>query len=129
MNLLAERDLYLPPPKADVQTQAHELVRYWRTIKAGRGVSRIEAEEEIDAPLFESLWPLTEGRRVVKDRHAIEDGGRIWEIDRFLGSDLVLAEVELPSASAEAPLPAWLAPHVIREVTGEDAYVNRNLAG
>ena len=30
MNTLPQRDLYLPPPKEDGQSQAHELLRYWR---------------------------------------------------------------------------------------------------
>lgn len=102
--------------------------RYWRTIKAGRGLSRIEAEEEIASSLFRSLWPLTAGRRVRKERFVVRALGRKWEIDRFLDRSLVLAEVELPSADAEAPMPAWLKAVVVREVTGEDEYVNRNLA-
>jgi len=36
MNSIAQRDLYLPPPKADTQTQAHEMVRYWRAINRHR---------------------------------------------------------------------------------------------
>jgi capsular exopolysaccharide synthesis family protein len=36
MNSVAQRDLYLPPPKADTQTQAHEMVRYWRAINRHR---------------------------------------------------------------------------------------------
>src|SRR6478736_789138 len=36
MNSIAPRDLYLPPPKADAHTQAHEMVRYWRAINRHR---------------------------------------------------------------------------------------------
>jgi CYTH domain-containing protein len=41
----------------------------------------------------------------------------------------VLAEVELPAANVTVELPTWLHPYVVREVTGEPAYENRNLAG
>lgn len=36
MTPLPQRDLFLPPPKADGQTQAHELLRYWRAINRHR---------------------------------------------------------------------------------------------
>jgi CHAD domain-containing protein/CYTH domain-containing protein len=103
-------------------------VACWRTLKAGRGVTRIELEERIDESLFERLWPLTEGLRVTKRRHVVADGSLTWEIDEFLDRDLALAEVELASPDQEAPLPAWLAPFVVRDVTDEDTYVNRRLA-
>lgn len=101
---------------------------YVRTVKLGRGMTRIEVEEETDEWLFRRLWPLTKGRRVRKVRFRVREGGRTWEIDRFRGRRLVLAEVELPSEDAEVVVPPWLAPYVDREVTGEDAYVNVNLA-
>jgi CYTH domain-containing protein len=46
--------------------------RYFRTIKLGKGLSRIEVEEETDRALFTKLWSLTKGRRVRKRRHRIE---------------------------------------------------------
>ena len=41
---------------------------------------------------------------------------------------LVLAEVELPSAAMEPALPFWLRPFVLREVTGDPAWLNSSLA-
>jgi CHAD domain-containing protein/CYTH domain-containing protein len=100
----------------------------FRTIKAGTGLSRLEVEEELAPSLFDHLWPLTEGRRVVKQRHRVNDCGLVWEIDDFTDRQLVLAEVELPSEETPVNPPEWLQPYVIREVTGEDEYVNLNLA-
>jgi CHAD domain-containing protein/CYTH domain-containing protein len=102
--------------------------RCYRTIKAGRGIARLEVEEEVEGSLFRKLWPATSGRRVRKRRYSVPDDLLTWEIDRFRDRDLVLAEVELPSEDAEVRLPEWLAPWVVREVTGEDEYVNLNLA-
>jgi len=110
------------------RADANGTPRFYRTIKAGTGIARVELEDEIDADLFETLWPLTEGRRVRKRRHKIREGERVWEIDEFLDRDLVLAEVELPSTDATVELPEWLRPHVVREVTGEAEYKNENLA-
>lgn len=102
--------------------------RYWRTVKDGTGVSRLEIEEETDAALFAALWPLTAGRRVQKVRYVVPEGDLRWEVDRFTDRDLVLAEVELRDPEQQPELPAWLAEVTVREVTGEDAYVNANLA-
>ena len=105
-----------------------EGVFYHRTIKFGRGVSRIEVEEACDEALFFALWSLTERKRIRKNRHQVQESDLVWEIDEFLDRALVLAEVELASEAQLVVFPAWLAPYVEREVTHEDAYVNANLA-
>lgn len=102
--------------------------RFLRTVKVGRGVERIELEEETTRELFDVAWPLTDGRRVAKRRHRVREGDLTWEVDEFLDRDLFLAEVELPRAELAVTIPPWLAPVVVRDVTGEDAYVNVNLA-
>jgi len=101
---------------------------YVRTVKVGRGIRRIELQEDADAETFEVLWPLTLGRRVTKRRYVVSGDGATWEIDEFMDRELVLAEVELSSEDARPPIPGWLAPHVVREVTGEAEYLNVNLA-
>jgi len=103
--------------------------RHYRTVKLGSGIRRIEVEEETDPATFRALWRLTRGRRLTKRRYVVETGGRTWEIDRFFGRPLVLAEVELPDEGAEVRMPAWLEKRIVREVTGEPAYLNVNLAG
>ncbi len=102
--------------------------RYYRTVKVGEGLTRMELEEEASAELFERLWPVTEGRRVRKRRYYVSDGELTWEIDEFLDRELVLAEVELDDPAAPVRPPDWLAPLVVREVTGEAEYQNVNLA-
>lgn len=99
-----------------------------RTVKAGSGLSRLELEEETSKELFERVWPLTEGRRVVKRRYRLPAGELTWEIDQFLDRDLVLAEVELRSGDAVVELPGWLQDYVVREVTDEPEYGNLRLA-
>ena len=105
-----------------------EAVRCFRTVKTGRGVTRVELEESAEPALFDALWPFTAGCRVTKRRHRIPEGERTWELDEFLDRDLVLAEIELVAEDEEVILPAWLAPFVVREVTDESTYVNRVLA-
>jgi CYTH domain-containing protein len=40
----------------------------------------------------------------------------------------VLAEVDLSDAATPVAPPDWLAPYIVREVTGEPEYLNVNLA-
>jgi CYTH domain-containing protein len=103
-------------------------VTYYRTVKLGAGISRFELEEETDERTFRRLWSLTKGKRVRKLRYRVQDGAFTWEIDRFRGRRLVLAEVELPSEDTEVEPPVWLRRLVVRDVTGEPEYVNINLA-
>jgi CYTH domain-containing protein len=109
--------------------QSHEgVVRYYRTVKLGSGVERIEVEEEADEPVFQHLWLLTGGRRLRKRRYVVPDGDAMWEIDEFLDRPLVLAELELERADAKVKIPDWLKPVLVREVTDEREYTNRSLA-
>lgn len=123
---------YLPGERLQERVRrvrrAGEPARFYRTVKVGSGLSRTELEEEADEATFRRLWPLTKGRRIRKLRFKVPEGDLTWEIDRFRGRRLVLAEVELPSEDTEIPIPDWLRDHIDRDVTGEDEYVNINLA-
>jgi adenylate cyclase len=98
------------------------------TIKGGTGRTRVEEEVDVDRETFESLWPLTEGRRVTKTRHVIPHGELEIELDVFEGGleGLRLVEVEFPDergADAFEP-PDWFG----EEVTGNRKYLNETLA-
>ena len=99
------------------------------TIKSGGGEERLEEEIEIGDRRFQSLWPLTEGRRISKRRYRIPyERGALVELDIYTGAlqGLVIAEVEFDSsaaASAFAP-PGWFG----SEVTDEPEYKNKRLA-
>ena len=103
-------------------------VRHVHTVKRGTGLVREEVEREVDAATFARGWPRTEGRRLSKVRVRVRDGDRVWEVDRFAGLPVVLAECELPAADAPLAIPAWLAPWIEREVTEDPAYRNYELA-
>jgi adenylate cyclase len=99
------------------------------TIKSAPGLVRVEEELALSAAQFDSLWALTEGRRIVKIRHLISlADGLTAEVDVYEGalSGLVTAEVEFSSEEASAAFepPEWLG----REVTGDKRYANRALA-
>ena len=101
---------------------------YTHTVKHGVGLVRQEVESELERETFERAWPRTAGRRLSKTRYRVREGQLTWEIDVFDGIDLVLAEVELPTAETPSPIPGWLAPLVDREVTNEPGYTNAAIA-
>jgi adenylate cyclase len=97
-------------------------------VKAGTGLSREETEVELTSEQADELWPLTEGRRVRKVRHRVDQGEMTIEVDVFADEleGLVVAEVEFPSedASENFDAPDWVG----REVTGEREFDNECLA-
>ena len=98
------------------------------TVKAGSGRMRAEEEIELDRERFESLWPLTAGRRLAKTRNLIPKGELQIELDRYREDldGLLIAEVEFPdeeTADAFEP-PEWFD----EEVTGNKTYLNETLA-
>jgi adenylate cyclase len=98
------------------------------TIKSGRGTVRTEVELPVKTRDAQALWDLTEGRRVEKTRRLMRIDGVQAEVDEYGGdlAGLVVAEVEFDheqAAKAFTP-PAWFG----RELTGDAAYANRNLA-
>jgi adenylate cyclase len=98
------------------------------TAKRGGGLSREEAEVELDRGAFERLWPLTEGRRLHKRRHVVPHGDLEIEVDVYAGDldGLMVAEIEFDSEEAARAFepPEWLGD----EVTGDERYLNETLA-
>jgi adenylate cyclase len=99
------------------------------TVKSGPAHVRVEEELEIDERRFESLWALTEGRRVMKTRHVVPLGNGVEaELDVYAEAlaGLRVAEVEFPSAADSAAFtpPDWFG----RELTGDARYANQSLA-
>jgi CYTH domain-containing protein len=104
------------------------ITRYFRTVKLGSGVERMELEDETDERTFRHLWELTDGRRLKKRRYVVPHGDDVWEIDEFTDRPLWLAELELDHANADVKIPEWLRPVLVREVTDEPEYSNHRLA-
>jgi CHAD domain-containing protein/CYTH domain-containing protein len=120
-------------PGATIQERLRRVrsadgVRYYRTVKSGHGLRRLELEERVSRRTFERVWRLTERARIRKRRYKVPDRGLVWEIDDFSAPKLVLAEVELPHEDHEVEIPEWLQPFVVSEVTGDSDYENVNLA-
>ncbi len=102
--------------------------RCYQAVKSDQGIEREETEIEFTRKQFESLWPLTQGRRIEKRRYEIEYQGVTIELDVYHGilSGLVTAEVEFESLSASDSFtpPEWFG----TEITRDERFKNKNLA-
>lgn len=102
--------------------------KYFQTIKSGFGLERSEEEIQLSRQQFNTLWPLTEGKRIEKIRYKIKYGKYLIELDIYSGSldGLVVAEVEFDSVeeSEDFDPPGWFG----KEVTDDERYKARNLA-
>lgn len=97
------------------------------TIKSPQlGPVRSEFEYSIPVGDAHALIAARTGLLIEKRRHIVQLGNDGFEIDVFEGAHagLVIAEIELPDASAAFERPAWLG----KEVTGDPRYYNAHLA-
>ena len=97
------------------------------TIKGmSKGISRQEFEYPIPADDARQLLSLCLPAIISKTRYIVETKGHRWEVDEFHGDNqaLVIAEVELDSASETIELPPWVG----EEVSDDPRYYNVSLA-
>lgn len=123
------RQAYLSvDPRATVRIRIKEGCGAFLTVKGlNSGAVRDEWEYPVpEADALEMLERCAVSRVIDKTRWIVPYEGFVWEVDEFHGAleGLVVAEVELPDADAEPPVP----PFAGREVTGDVRYYNSSLA-
>lgn len=97
-------------------------------VSQGSGSMRQQCEIALDPLQFASLWPLTEGARLQKQRYHIPYFGLNLQIDVFGGAltPLILLKVDF---ECEEVSRCFSPPDfVMREVTNNPAYSNLHLA-
>ncbi|MCQ2351457.1 MAG: CYTH domain-containing protein [Paludibacteraceae bacterium] len=94
------------------------------------GIARPEFEYEIpvdDAELMlkMALYPIIE-----KYRYRVTVGGKVWEVDEFLGvhKGLVIAEIELNSEDEQFEMPDWVGEEVSLDRSYSNAALSRKAA-
>ncbi|HEY5792421.1 MAG TPA: hypothetical protein VIS74_03925 [Chthoniobacterales bacterium] len=119
---------YLASGETTVRLRRDGESAFVLTVKRGVFPNTEEREALLTAAQFETLWPLTAGRRIRKTRHAIPHGPHTIELDFFHGihEGLRIAEVEFSdTASCETFVPPdWFG----QEITGRREYSNAALA-
>lgn len=125
---IAMRQTYLsvvPNPTVRIRVGGPKA---WLTVKGlNHGVERDEWEFEIPVEDADQMAErLVGGWGIDKTRYIVPYEGWRWEVDEFHGhlEGLTVAEIEMPSADCNPPLP----PFIGEEVTGDVRYYNSNLS-
>ncbi|MFC2073472.1 CHAD domain-containing protein [Campylobacterota bacterium] len=105
--------------------------RYFKTIKHGSGASREEIEVEISEKKFEKKFEDRIKNPIKKIRYMFTVEGETYSIDVFKKAlkGLYILEIEFPDMKAFTAfkLPDILYTHVIKEVTFDESYKNKNI--
>ena len=97
------------------------------TVKGpAEGITRSEYEYPIPREDAETMLAThCSGRVIEKRRYLVKDSGSTWEVDVFCGDNapLVIAEIELDSASRRIDPPAWVGAEVSNDPRYHHAYL------
>ena len=97
--------------------------------KKAKGIGRVEIEERLSQEEYISLLVEADPayRPIHKERYCLSENGLYYEIDIYPEwKDKAIMEIELHSEDQEVVFPEEI--DVIREVTGNPAYSNHELA-
>jgi adenylate cyclase len=116
----------LSDPAKTIRVRVTDIAAYLTIKGQTDGFSRKEFEFEIPQNDARELLEEFTSSRLEKIRYKIPFGGKIWEVDEFLGENahLLLAEIELDSPDESFSLPPWVG----QEVTDDPRYFNSWLA-
>lgn len=109
--------------------------KYIHTIKRniGKGINE-EDEKTITKSEFDNFVIVCrskgqEARCISKERHIYPQGKKLfWEVDKFIGLDLVVAEIEIPKKNYRVRIPKFLKTVLLMEVTGIKTFSNKSLS-
>lgn len=104
---------------------------YFKTVKRGTGATRDEEESEISKIKFQKKYKKRIKNPIRKNRYLFDYEGKEYSIDVFKKDlkGLYILEIEFPTLEAlnAFKLPTLLQEHVIKDVTLDEAYKNKNM--
>lgn len=121
------RQAYLSnQPERTVRVRIAGNISFLTVKGKAEGITRAEFNYIIPVEDAEELFKLAIDTIIVKYRYKLWYRGKLWEVDEFLNENegLLLAEVELNSASDVVVLPEW----VDTEVSYDKKYFNSYLS-
>ncbi|MCQ2336550.1 MAG: CYTH domain-containing protein [Paludibacteraceae bacterium] len=94
------------------------------------GISRPEFEYEIPVEDAENMLKMALYPIIEKFRYRVNYGGKIWEVDEFLGfhKGLIVAEIELSSENEAFDVPEWVGEEVSLDRSYSNAALSRKAA-
>ena len=115
----------------------HGIAGYSRNVKIvepqteNKPLIRYEYAQEIDADTFWMMYPMSYGKKILKDMYYInvEGSKQWWKIDDILNCKrLVIAEIEVECENDEILIPKAIESVMIKNVTHDPAYESFLLA-
>ena len=103
--------------------------RAFLTIKGKTvGISRAEFEYQVPVEDAENMLKMSLYPPIEKIRYKVNVGGKIWEVDEFLGihKGLIVAEIELKDENEQFEMPEWLGAEVSHDRRYSNAALSRN---
>jgi CYTH domain-containing protein len=96
-------------------------------------MSNIETEKFISIDEYHEFIkkckdPSSDARYIQKNRLIYQVGDDTWEVDQFLETSLIVAEIEIPTRDYEVKIPEFINKTIICEVTGIREFSNKNLS-
>jgi len=96
-------------------------------------ISRIETEKLIsDYEYHEFIkkckQPDSDARYIQKRRNLYKNGNDTWEVDEFLETSLIVAEIEIPTKDYKVEIPSYISENLICEVSEMREFSNKNLS-
>ena len=114
---------------------ADGTIKYYKTIKTYISIGSSEEDEiELSKINYNKLIELCkygrfESRVVNKKRHVYNlKSGLKWEIDKFKGMNVIIAEIEIPKMKSKFKTPDWLEDEIIMEITKYNNFSSKSLA-
>lgn len=105
--------------------------RYFKTVKYGTGASRDEEEVAISAKKFHKKYEKRIKNPVHKNRYLVDFEGNAYSIDVFKKDlkGLYILEIEFSDMAAfeQFVLPNILQAYVVKDVTFDESYKNKNM--
>lgn len=130
--LLKVEQFYTQITKFDERRYRKSSKSYFFTYKKGKGISRVENEHEITKKEFKRAKELMLGSLISKDRYLFKINNLPCNIDIYSGdlSGIIVLEIEFLTIddANNFKIPNFLQKHILKEITYDDEYKNKNLA-
>jgi adenylate cyclase len=116
------------------RTETHQemdSVKYFLTLKTGQGLIRDEVEATLPEDYFNKMVMFAEKIATIeKQRRKLRHEKLMIELDIYQGrhSGILIAKIEILSASSKISLPNWLSAVIEKEITEDLRYSDFSMA-
>lgn len=132
LQLVKVEQFYTKITKFDERRYRKSSKEYFFTYKKGKGIARVENEHDITKKEFKKAKEHIVGSLIRKDRYLFKINNLPCNIDIYKDDlyGLVVLEIEFLTLqdAQNFIIPTFLQKHILKEITQDDEYKNKNLA-